>query len=225
MASFFPFPTYANGNGPAAQFVVDTTALANGLHTMAWVAVDDQGVAQGIVGSRYFTVDNGAATQVTAGVADEARSAKAVSSLPQATALVWNRQGFDDRRWALQWAGGWANLIGAAARPLQRPPTIIQALAVPDERRCLRQRADRLGAARLVGDPGRDLRCRNCPVDREVAAAEIPCATPWSSTAIQAIVCTPLASRSYRGRTVPRAVSIGVRREGEEPGHIGAGEP
>jgi hypothetical protein len=110
VASFFPFPTHTNGNGPAAQFIVDTTTLANGLHTMAWVVVDDQGVAQGI-GSRYFSVDNGGATQITAGVADEARSAKAVGSLPQATALVWNRQGFDDRRWALQWAGARTNEI------------------------------------------------------------------------------------------------------------------
>ncbi len=110
VASFFPFPAYANGNGPAAQFVVDTTTLANGLHTMVWVAVDDQGVVQGI-GSRYVTVDNGAATQVTGAVADEARSARAVNALPQATALVWSRQGFDDRVWSLQWAGGRTNEI------------------------------------------------------------------------------------------------------------------
>ena len=69
-----------------------------------------QGVAQGI-GSRFFTIDNGAASQVTAPVRAEARSAAAVRALPQATALVWNRQGFDERTWSLQLAGGRTNEI------------------------------------------------------------------------------------------------------------------
>jgi hypothetical protein len=37
--------------------VIDATALANGLHTLAWVVTDDQGRADGI-GSRYFWVQN-----------------------------------------------------------------------------------------------------------------------------------------------------------------------
>ncbi len=113
VAALFPFPTYANANGPAAQFTVDTTALANGLHTIVWLAFDDQGVAQGI-GSRYFAVDNGAASQVMAPLAIEARSAAAVRALPRATALVWDRQGFDNRGWALQLAGGRTNEVRQA---------------------------------------------------------------------------------------------------------------
>jgi len=109
VAAYFPFPSYVNANGAGAQFVVDTTQFANGLHTIVWVAVDDLGVAQGI-GSRYFTIDNGAASQV-APAASEARSAAAVRALPQAPVFVWNRHGFDDRRWALQWGSGPTNEV------------------------------------------------------------------------------------------------------------------
>jgi hypothetical protein len=51
------FPNYANTNGAVGYFVLDTTLLANGVHTIAWGVRDDAGKAQGI-GSRYFTVDN-----------------------------------------------------------------------------------------------------------------------------------------------------------------------
>jgi hypothetical protein len=104
VASFFPFPTYANANGPAAQFVVDSTQFANGMHTMAWVAVDDHGVAQGL-GSRYFTIDNGVGSQVAEPSSTASRSAAAVRALPSSGAFVWNRRGFDDRPWALEWSG------------------------------------------------------------------------------------------------------------------------
>ncbi|MEO7272177.1 MAG: BACON domain-containing carbohydrate-binding protein [Vicinamibacterales bacterium] len=51
------FPGYANSAGAVGYFVLDTTTLANGLHTIAWVVRDDQGRAEGI-GSRYFRVFN-----------------------------------------------------------------------------------------------------------------------------------------------------------------------
>lgn len=51
------FPGYANSGGPAAQFILDTSNLANGIHTIAWTVTDDAGNAEGI-GSRYFEVDN-----------------------------------------------------------------------------------------------------------------------------------------------------------------------
>jgi hypothetical protein len=38
-------------------FVLDTTTLSNGLHTIVWVVTDDKGATQGI-GSRFFTVAN-----------------------------------------------------------------------------------------------------------------------------------------------------------------------
>ena len=53
------FPGYANTDGAVGFFVLDTTALANGVHTIAWSVTDNLGRADGI-GSRYFSVVNGA---------------------------------------------------------------------------------------------------------------------------------------------------------------------
>lgn len=53
------FPGYANSDGAAARFTVDTTAFADGVHTIHWIAADDAGNADGI-GSRYFTIQNNA---------------------------------------------------------------------------------------------------------------------------------------------------------------------
>jgi hypothetical protein len=51
------FPGYANSGGAVGLFQFDSTLLANGLHTIAWVVRDDGGAVQG-VGSRFFTVLN-----------------------------------------------------------------------------------------------------------------------------------------------------------------------
>lgn len=51
------FPGYRNTDGAVGYFVLDTTQLANGVHTIEWGVSDDRGNAQGI-GSRYFTVNN-----------------------------------------------------------------------------------------------------------------------------------------------------------------------
>jgi hypothetical protein len=51
------FPGYANTNGAAGYFILDTTTLANGIHSVAWSVTDDQGRTDGI-GSRYFWVVN-----------------------------------------------------------------------------------------------------------------------------------------------------------------------
>jgi hypothetical protein len=51
------FPNYANSGGAIGFLAIDTTRLANGVHTIAWVVFDNVGNAQGI-GSRYFTVAN-----------------------------------------------------------------------------------------------------------------------------------------------------------------------
>jgi len=57
------FPGLANSNGPEARLSIDTRTLADGVHTIAWVVTDSAGAAEGI-GSRYFTVQNGAASFV-----------------------------------------------------------------------------------------------------------------------------------------------------------------
>ncbi len=51
------FPGYANSNGAVGYFSLDTTAYANGVHTIFWIATDNGGNADGI-GSRYFTIQN-----------------------------------------------------------------------------------------------------------------------------------------------------------------------
>ena len=55
------FPDLANSGGPVGYRTIDTTALSEGLHSIAWVATDAAGQATGI-GSRYFTVRNSAWT-------------------------------------------------------------------------------------------------------------------------------------------------------------------
>jgi len=51
------FPGLCNSNGAVGFFYLDTTTLANGMHTIAWAAYDNQGRGDGL-GSRYFTVQN-----------------------------------------------------------------------------------------------------------------------------------------------------------------------
>jgi hypothetical protein len=51
------FPGYANSNGAAGYFYLDTTAYDNGVHTIQWTVKDSAGNIDGI-GSRYFTIQN-----------------------------------------------------------------------------------------------------------------------------------------------------------------------
>ena len=69
------FPGYANSNGAVGFRMIDTTALSNGVHTIAWSVTDNTGASAGI-GSRYFTVSNGA----TATAAARASSLSSVDS-------------------------------------------------------------------------------------------------------------------------------------------------
>ena len=70
------FPGLANTNGAGWLRVLDTTAMTNGTHTIAWVVADSQGVAEGI-GSRYFNVSNGVGSLTAYG--GEARAAEALT--------------------------------------------------------------------------------------------------------------------------------------------------
>jgi hypothetical protein len=51
------FPDYTNSSGAAGNFYLNTTTYENGVHTIAWTAVDDAGNTDGI-GSRYFSIQN-----------------------------------------------------------------------------------------------------------------------------------------------------------------------
>lgn len=109
VAALFPNPPYLNAGGPAAQFAIDTTQFANGIHTIVWTATDNMGVTQGI-GSRYVNIQNsqGALTEPLA-----ARSESSLAAVPLATAFVWDRTGFDDQNWNLRFAGPRAREIRA----------------------------------------------------------------------------------------------------------------
>ena len=55
------FPNYINADDADGSTLIDTTKLANGMHTIYWVAFDDRGNGDGI-GSRFFnTLNAGAA--------------------------------------------------------------------------------------------------------------------------------------------------------------------
>jgi hypothetical protein len=51
------FPGYANSMGAVGFFHVNTTTLANGVHTISWNVFDNLGHGEGL-GSRYFNVQN-----------------------------------------------------------------------------------------------------------------------------------------------------------------------
>jgi hypothetical protein len=52
------FPGLRNSAGAVGYFMLDTTTLTNGLHTIQWVVTDSAGETSG-VGSRFFRVQNG----------------------------------------------------------------------------------------------------------------------------------------------------------------------
>ncbi|MCP4157524.1 MAG: hypothetical protein GY757_57975, partial [bacterium] len=60
------FPENNNSSGPGAYLDIDTTAYANGIHTIYWVATDDAGNVDGI-GSRFFTIQNSGSSRQPAG--------------------------------------------------------------------------------------------------------------------------------------------------------------
>jgi hypothetical protein len=56
------FPGLNNSGGAIGVFSIDTTRLSNGVHTISWGVTDSAGRTEGI-GSRYFTVQNGASLE------------------------------------------------------------------------------------------------------------------------------------------------------------------
>src|SRR5262249_60565905 len=75
------FPGYANTDGAVGFRFIDTTQLADGVHTIAWVATDNQGATQGI-GSRFFTVANGSSLLA------ETRAAASAGRSLQSSAVI-----------------------------------------------------------------------------------------------------------------------------------------
>ena len=58
ITGLFPVAQYAGVNKAVAGFGLDTTAMTNGVHQIAWIVTATAGGTSG-VGSRYFTVSNG----------------------------------------------------------------------------------------------------------------------------------------------------------------------
>ncbi|NIM15320.1 MAG: hypothetical protein GTO45_25365 [Candidatus Aminicenantes bacterium] len=69
------FPSYNNSNGAVGYFYLDTTAYANGVHTIQWTAEDNAGNSDGI-GSRYFTIQNTGESKVRVAVSKPKKMAE-----------------------------------------------------------------------------------------------------------------------------------------------------
>jgi hypothetical protein len=76
ISALFPAAQYPGIGSALAVFGFDTTKLANGIHTIAWVVTDNMGSASG-VGSRFFRVFNGSSALVAAAVSPSALSSAA----------------------------------------------------------------------------------------------------------------------------------------------------
>jgi hypothetical protein len=99
------FPGYANSNGAIGFKEFDTSTLTNGVHTIGWLASDLAGNAEGL-GSRFFTVFNGASSSTIAMInastsgssgavgSQVGQTAQALSTVPLASAAVEVRRAF-----------------------------------------------------------------------------------------------------------------------------------
>jgi hypothetical protein len=87
------FPGLNNTNGAVGFRILDTTTLTNGLHTIQWTVTDDQGSTEGI-GSRFFTVSNGAGASMTA-AHTAGMEAEAIAAVPLDGAALVGRSGWD----------------------------------------------------------------------------------------------------------------------------------
>ena len=88
------FPGRRNSDGAVGFRIIDTTLLENGVHTISWVVTDDQGATEGI-GSRFFTVSNGAGALTAANGSAVTAQARSLAALPTPRGAVLGRRGFD----------------------------------------------------------------------------------------------------------------------------------
>ena len=89
------FPEYLNSDGAVGYYSINTTAYADGIHTIAWSAADSLG-REGGMGSRFFWVYNGvaAAASVRASASTQARNAGLTSNGPPARTAATTRPAF-----------------------------------------------------------------------------------------------------------------------------------
>ena len=87
LTALFPAAQYSGVGNAAAAFTFDTTAFADGLHSIAWVVTATSGGTSGI-GSRFFTISNGS------GVVAEATQFPSSWLAPSGGSIL-GRRGFD----------------------------------------------------------------------------------------------------------------------------------
>jgi glucose/arabinose dehydrogenase len=94
LTSLFPQAQYSGVTTALGVFGLDTTKLTNGLHTIAWVITDNLGAQQGI-GSRFFTVSNGAVVGGSAALRSENSTAAPAFRPAGAGRSIYGRTGYD----------------------------------------------------------------------------------------------------------------------------------
>ena len=87
------FPGFNNTNGAVGFRILDTTLMDNGLHTISWTVTDNAGAIEGL-GSRFFTVTNGASAVTAAATAATPREIE-VDAAPLDTTPLAGRRGWD----------------------------------------------------------------------------------------------------------------------------------
>jgi hypothetical protein len=93
LSALFPAAQYPGIGSAMAAYGFDTTTLANGVHTIAWVVTDNMGNASG-VGSRYFRVFNASASQTAALTAASTMHADDVSAAVLDGSAIEARRGY-----------------------------------------------------------------------------------------------------------------------------------
>jgi hypothetical protein len=91
------FPGLNNTNAAIGFKVLDTTSLADGLHTIAWTVADNLGAVEGI-GSRYFRVDNSSSLTAAPSVAAASLTATSLAAVPATGGVVYARMGWDESK-------------------------------------------------------------------------------------------------------------------------------
>ena len=94
LTAAFPSGQYQGVNASQGVYTFDSRTLTNGVHTIAWAVTDNQGQSAG-VGSRYFTVWNGASGSMAGLRLESAEPAtNVVTALPLDDAPVYARRGY-----------------------------------------------------------------------------------------------------------------------------------
>jgi hypothetical protein len=98
ITALFPVAQYAGVNKAVAGFGLDTTAMTNGVHQIAWIVTATSGGTSG-VGSRYFTVSNGslyaAPGAASARLHNPLTPTSEIDAAPADLSSIEGRRGFD----------------------------------------------------------------------------------------------------------------------------------